>query len=688
MNGKELLIALGSINHKYYDEAENETITFGHKTFRRPLLIAAIVALMALLVGCTVAYVLRLQDMSIGQETYTQSFDDDGKYLDEPVEKTRDVLTLFGHSGDHIQLALTEWYHFLETYDPNGELMDNNPDHAEIPNQYEYTYGCYTREMVAKVDEIAAKYDLKLLEEWLPFQAWQDDIFFEETGIGSFLLPDSCAEITQISGMFYPPYNFDVDMDLSVDTLENELWVTILYARKDYFPKEYPGGVDLNLYEQWNYTAPDGTALLLALNNKGHGYIIAELENAMMILSVDGNYSSSAYPTAEEIMTRQELETAASVFNYKIHPQILDRSAVEARLEESNKAHEAENAYVPETFGSFVDVLVGRYSTPDEMARYTFFDLTGDGEDELLIDYAGEGSIDEWYTVIDGEVRFFRGNDTYLCAGNVLERYYEDPERSDFHLYHYYRTAETENGWMDLDPETFGDSITVVSKSKGQWYRSEDLHAQETEISESEATAIMENYPRMELDWKPVMDYPISEDQTLRDYFIEKDVRVSDEELLTIYKDYLKRQDEKGYMHYSHYRILDINGDGVDDLLLKGENDAIIGNTDFYWLALTYRYGTIEGFASDFYLCENGVLEHVETRHAGGFGVEKNGHQFIRCNGFEKEILDFVVYNKATASWQTDWWDEEPISKEEANSILEQYPRIDQGMRPIEELLG
>lgn len=255
-------------------------------------------------------------------------------------------------------------------------------------------------------------------------------------------------------------------------------------------------------------------------------------------------------------------------------------------------------------------------------------------------------------------------------------------------MYHRYTKTDTATAWIDTDPETNGDSITVVTKSKGKWYQADDLHDQETEISESEAMAIIEQYPRIELDWKPVMDYPISETQTLRDYFNEKDVRVSNEELFQIYKDYLKKQDENGYMHYSHYRILDINGDGVDDLLLKGENDAIMGNTDFYWLALTYRYGIIEGFASDFYLCESGVLECVATRHAGGIGVEKDGHEFIRCSGFEKEVLDFVVYNKSTASWFTDWWDEESISEAEANAIIAKYSRVDQGMRPISELLN
>ena len=59
MNGKDLLISLGNISHKYYEEAENGTITEAktQKAFRRPLLVVAIIALTLLLVGCAVAYV-------------------------------------------------------------------------------------------------------------------------------------------------------------------------------------------------------------------------------------------------------------------------------------------------------------------------------------------------------------------------------------------------------------------------------------------------------------------------------------------------------------------------------------------------------------------------------------------------------------------------------------------------------
>ena len=686
MTPMKLIKVIGDVDESYVLSAletrDVQVRTKKRMTVSRSLLIAALVALLLLLVGCAVVYALRLQDMSVGKETYTQTFDDSGKAI-EPVEKERDVLTLFGHSGDPIQLATKEWFDFLKTYDPDGALMDNNPDHPEIPNQYEYTYSCYTQEMVDKVDEIAEKNGLKLLEEWIPFQGWQSDIFLEESGAGSLVLQDSGAEITGLSGMFYPPHNFDVDVEVKLEGMDTKLWATVLYARKDYFPKDYAGGIDLSLYKQWDFTAADGTSLLLALSSKGQGYIIADLSNAMMILYVDGNFSGSAYPTAEEIMTKEQLEMVADVFDYSIQPQILDREAVMEKLAESDAAHDAETAYEPETYTNFSEVLISRYVLPNNRAQYTFFDLTGDGVEELLLDEDGDGAIDEWHTIQDGEVQWFWGNNTFLCNGYVLEQYLPDSERDDYAQY-YYRKADSDTAWMDLDYESMGEWIGGLSLIGGKWTFMPEFNSPDTEeVTEEEALSFMAQYPRISLDWKSVMNYPLSEDQTLSDYLNEKDVRVSDAELLDLYKTYLN---ERENMHYSHYRILDINGDGVDDLLLKRENDALLGNTDYYCLALTYRYGIVTGFASDFYLCEDGVLEHVDTRHAGGFGVEKDGHEFLRCDGLETEVLDFVAYNKSTASWQTDWWDNIPITEEEANAILAKYPRIDQGMRPISEL--
>lgn len=52
MKGKNLLLGLSYIERKFIEEAENDTLPVKCLTLRRPLLIAAMIALMLLLVGC------------------------------------------------------------------------------------------------------------------------------------------------------------------------------------------------------------------------------------------------------------------------------------------------------------------------------------------------------------------------------------------------------------------------------------------------------------------------------------------------------------------------------------------------------------------------------------------------------------------------------------------------------------
>lgn len=74
-----------------------------------------------------------------------------------------------------------------------------------------------------------------------------------------------------------------------------------------------------------------------------------------------------------------------------------------------------------------------------------------------------------------------------------------------------------------------------------------------------------------------------------------------------MYKDYASRQDS----FYTHYRIMDINGDGVKDLLLSGDGE-------YYWWGMTYRYGILMNLVTwDFYLCEDNIMERMNW-FAGG----------------------------------------------------------------------
>lgn len=674
MNSTQLFDVIGEAQDAYLLAAlqtREGTVQKPRPTLKRGLLIAALAALMLLLVGCTVVYVLRLQDMSIGQQTYTQKFDDSGKAID-PVEKTRDILTPYGLSSEPMVQALTEWLAFTESYDPDFALMPNETDIPGIPNQYEYTYGCYTQEMVDKVDEIAAKYGLQLLDTDIVFQQYQSDIFLEETGIGSLLLQDSNAKIQSMAGVLYPPYNFK--MEFLLTTLDcGILPVTLHYSGKDYFPHPSTISMDLTDYEQWDYTAADGTSLLLALSSKGAGYVIAQRSDAVLTISVDGNFSGSMYPAEDEIITKAELEAIADQFDYSIQPVEIDRETVETRLAEA----EAANAYVPETYSGFNDYLTNNVRIYSENRYYAFYDVNGDGAEELLLGSQDGRVFPTWLALLDGQVTAQSSN-FYLCQGNVVEsvQIFDDYDSETHWYYHSY--SDTALFGPDGNP---GDPIIQIQRDQSQWTSCQDFtNFTDTEISEVEAQSIMAQYPRIELDWKPLMAYPLDDaGSTLGSYIQAKDVRVSDDELVQIYADFLNAKET---MYYTHYRLLDVNGDGVKDLLVSGDGEK-------YWNVLTYRYGFVSSVASmDFYICEDGILERCYTQLiAGGGGVEQEYHQFLKLRDFQREELDYLIYDKATDTYYADKIGT-VIPRDEAEAILAKYTRIDQDMHPISQLLN
>lgn len=668
MNGKELLVALGYVGEELYEEAASTSgYVAAKKVFSRPVLIAALIVLTLLLVGCSVLCVLRLQDLSIGREFYTQHYDESGKEID-PVEKTKDILTLSAQGSEKLQKAQTEWYEFLKTYDPEGKLSANVSDIPEVLNRYEYIYDCYTTDMVSKLNEITEKYGLKLLEEALSFQQYQSHIFLEETGIGSLLWEYSGAEISSMAGMLYLPGNFWMEFELAAEDIQ-PLYVDFSYSAKEYMPRAaLGGGLDLSNYDQWDHIASDGTRLLLALSRSGHGLILAGQEKANIVISVSGNRSTSLYPKEEEVISKTELEIIADVFDYTVQPGMVDAAVLKERLAESESIYLAEHSYVPETYEGFTQYLKEKIWIPDEALLYTFYDLTGDGEEELLI--GKNGAYTEWITLQDGKTQTQLVQETYLCEGGVEERY------TAYEIYetHMYLAPLSKSAVDDIGAER---SILLYLRRENElWIQSsQQFSADQKKITEEQAQSVMARYPRIELNWNKLMDYPLDEQgMTLRSYLEEKNTPLNDGELVRCYREWMEANLEEWH---THYRLMDINADGVDDLLLSGDGDH-------YWQAVTHSHGRIVSLVEEeFYLCENGFLEIISTRWNGQ--AEMTGSEFIRLTEFGREVLNLLVYNKAKVSWQDDWY-ESTITKEQAERILNTYPRLDQSMRPIDDL--
>lgn len=156
MKSMDLLEVIGSIRDNYIWEGHRqEAIPRKAVPIRRALLIAAVVALMLLLVGCAVVYVLGLRELQLGQYVFTKPryIDAQGNKVNE-TEVTRDVISLQGIVGSPAFQASQEWFEFEQSYDPDYSLLNEADKHPiEVSLEYD-AYFVYTQEMMDKVDEI------------------------------------------------------------------------------------------------------------------------------------------------------------------------------------------------------------------------------------------------------------------------------------------------------------------------------------------------------------------------------------------------------------------------------------------------------------------------------------------------------------------------------------------------------
>ena len=282
MNGKDLLIGLGTISHKYYEEAENGNIlaTAKYKTVRKPLLIAAIIGLLMLLIGCA-AYFYSLQQLVVidnTKEVIAVVEEDISENTTETVSETdagpyvaEKVLSLQGYEGSPAYQALQEWWEYAIDYTIQNPELRFSSDYQR-PEAYT-NYPCYSQDMVDKVDEICSKYGLHLLGK-LTFITDADGM--EANGLSGVL--SEKAEPRCFYGHLYEDGSFVASGELEFSSdYEKAVQFQMHNIKKDAFYTVHLGLNNMSDYTQWNYKTADGYTALLALSDRT-GLIFVENE--------------------------------------------------------------------------------------------------------------------------------------------------------------------------------------------------------------------------------------------------------------------------------------------------------------------------------------------------------------------------------------------------------------------------
>lgn len=505
MNGKNLLIGLSHIDRKFIEESENDTVTgksganveaqHVRKIFGRPVLVAAIIALMLFLMGCAVVYVMRMQDLHIGEHRIIQSQNND---LGESVGETEiqlDVLSLQGIKDSPNYLANQEWLQFTEGYTPElGEYWESDEAY--------WAYSVQNQVMVDKLDEICAKYGLNVIGK-----PWHEHVdcnqFLPLVGVDHLLKEDSAAAIHIPQGRFFPGGSFNVYGNLTLPDVEMPLYdLSLNYIQKDVFYDVF-AYVDSSTVTERSYTTADGVSLLL-LESETSGMILADREDCFITLSIS-------------LRDGVSLEEIAEQFDFTIQAKSIDAAAADAReqasIDEANADDPSKGRFVRDTYGEYVEDLLWSDSqmrmngyTEEEIneKEYAFYDLDGNGEEDLLIFY--DGYI---HTVVgwkNGKTDEGKTYDLQLCEDNVLIEEAENVILGEtwYHIFYFANNGET----VFSNPKE--QSIVRLKNDHGTWWRtsSTDHYADfDTQITEEEALEILNSYKPVTLNTRPLSQF-------------------------------------------------------------------------------------------------------------------------------------------------------------------------------------
>lgn len=343
MNSKDLIQSLNYVGEDLVNEAEygrfrsySQSPAPVRKRLGKPFLIAALIGLMVFLMGCAV-YVLKMQDLHLGQEEITTDvFDDDTmEYLGQETY-SQEVFSLAGLEGTTQHQAAKEWYDFKQSYDPDYKILDTVKDnYPEFPAEYG-GYGLYTQEMKDKLDEILDKYDLKPMGARLEFRTLRN--MLSALGIEKFQTAENQVTTNVDMGYCYENGNFGLTLNfIWPEAAANEVdatWGNLRWNRMDCFSDDLFAIRQTPDWREWNYQTTSGTdVLILRADSDWRGWIICKRNDGILSLQVEtrqdlwSNVDGKTW-AEERFLTDGQMEDLADAIDFAIQPKVATREDV------------------------------------------------------------------------------------------------------------------------------------------------------------------------------------------------------------------------------------------------------------------------------------------------------------------------------------------------------------------------
>lgn len=375
MNGRDIFRGLQYIGDDLIENAEtgqfpaqNQGSGKTRRPIRRPLLIAAVIALLLLLVGCAAVYVLKMEHVKISSGTDQRDYSlVDGVYVKDPRTVSTTTLSMAGLKGSNAYKACADFYAY-ET-----ELRTNASASGD--------WAGYDDAINAKAQELAEQYGLKPEGQPLTFRTTRN--LCDALGVERFVRDsqDVSIDISQgfcrDSGNFFVllSFAFPEDQGYEVTYTSGALY----WNRQDTFSREYFTLEDRGDWVERNYTTSAGnTVLILTSPSQERGYIICDRGDALMTVWLDVNpelLSEDAGVVSAEYqhMTEKQLNMVADALDFAIQPNVPTQADVDAQAAPPQEA--TQNGYTlklksVETDGYVAQILIG-ITAPEDIVLST-----------------------------------------------------------------------------------------------------------------------------------------------------------------------------------------------------------------------------------------------------------------------------------------------------------------------------
>lgn len=421
------------------------------KSLKWLVTLAASVALLAALSALAVAAnFFGLRDALLPEKGSVNVTDERGVVVPGEYEY-KDFVSLSGWGDAPESKALAEWRAFLDGYDQDGAII------ARIGNEptgFEERYGnylVYTQEMADRLEEIIAKYDLKLHQ-------WMEVVLPEiwPAAVGSFFKEN----VAPYSGYIYEngTFRFDGAAELGAGELKGYGPIEYQFSRsvKGTFDDVALNIGDLGDFEEWGYRAADGMSVTLGLGERNRSLILADLGDSFVLVNVlAGRQGDDVFSSGP--IGREELEELADSFFYSALTPVREPDRAALLDASARYTEDLENQPVETPPSESEDPLYTRTGIRSDVARdfvLLLAERIEDGRREEIADLL----------VYPAQVETPGGIDTVSSPEEFLRYYDETVGQSALSL-------AADMAWEPAPSEVFSDGSGLASAANGAvWF--------------------------------------------------------------------------------------------------------------------------------------------------------------------------------------------------------------------------